>query len=642
MRPLVKYIASLLLLCALFGASVATAQARRYNVLVLCAYNPDSNNLAEAITKMEEDLKQSGVNINISVKSLGYDYLSGFSTWRGKMAKVLRKYKAHNIRPDIIVTIGQEAMSAYLSQDVSQMPDIPVICGMCSRNYIELPSETVNISEWKPECHDILEAATLYNIVGGFFYTYDVEKNVNLIRSLCPQIKRVAFLSDNSYGGINLKSLVLEYASHHRDVAFEWLDGRDLTIQSATDTIAHLRNNTALLIGTWRFDKDSRYFITSSTSILKQNNRDLPVFTLTATGLRDWAIGGFIPDYRNSGELLASAVLQYLTIGKASINFTPSYYVFNANSIEAHGIDKDKLPDEAKFINKQLSVFEQYASQIAVVACIIAVLTLCLIISIHNLRKVRNLKSELERKQKELIVAKNKAENNSMLKTSFLANMSHEIRTPLNAVVGFSQVIASQCDSLDAEERNRIIEIINKNCNLLTGLINSILDISRIESDRAKYEIEEIDLVETCQTMLSSVQMANNGLPIEFILDTNLQKFIFNTDRQRFQQVLMNLLGNSVKFTLQGAVTLSLVREADGSATVTVTDTGKGIPPDKAEEVFGRFVKLDEYSNGTGLGLSLCRLIVEKFHGKIWVDTNYTSGARFVFVLPPITKDDIY
>ena len=219
--------------------------------------------------------------------------------------------------------------------------------------------------------------------------------------------------------------------------------------------------------------------------------------------------------------------------------------------------------------------------------------------------------------------------------------MSHEIRTPLNAVVGCSQVIATQYDSLTPEERDKMVEIVNKNCNLLTGLINSILDISRIEAGKAHIEVEPLNLVEVCQTMLSSVQMANKSLPIEFTFKCETDKLMFNTDRQRFQQVLINLLGNAVKFTQQGRVSLSLESDGAGGVKVAVTDTGKGIPPDKAEDVFNRFIKLNEYSNGAGLGLSLCRIIVEKFRGRIWVDTTYTSGARFVFTLPPITKDDI-
>ena len=291
-------------------------------------------------------------------------------------------------------------------------------------------------------------------------------------------------------------------------------------------------------------------------------------------------------------------------------------------------------------MNKPSSIFHTYSKEIALVVVIIVCLSIVLCIVVNNLRKIRKLKIELEKKQKELIISKNKAEKSSMLKTTFLADMSHEIRTPLNAIVGFSQVIATQCDSLSKDERNKILDIIYKNSNLLTNLVNSILDISRIESGRDKFDIEEIDLVETCKTMLNTSQMAAGKPNIRFMLDTSIATFPFNTDRLRLQQVLMNLLNNAVKFTEEGEITVSLDYDKDDGCRIIVSDTGKGIPPDKAEEVFGRFVKLEEYSNGTGLGLSLCRMIVEKLGGRIWVDTSYTGGARFIFTLPQIVGED--
>lgn len=642
MRSASVIFAGLLLAASCAIVPTTEASARTHNILVLSSYNPEANNVSNSINSMEQTLHESGLDFNITVESLGYDYISEFSDWTGKMSRLLANYKTHNNKPDIIVTFGQEALSAYLSIDVSDTPDVPVICGMCSRNYVELPKgKHTTLNDWKPETHDITESAALYNIVGGHFYTYDVERNVSLIKDLYPDVDNIAFLSDNSYGGICMKSLVREYASHHRGAKFLWLDGRNLTIQSATDTIAHLSDKTALLIGTWRFDKDCRYFITSSLSMLRQNNQSLPIFTMSAIGMKDCAIGGYMPSYQNIGILLAKSIREYVESGKSEFDFIQSHYEFNNIALTAAKIDRDKLPDHSIITNKVESVIVKYLSQIIITLCVIAMLATGLAISLRNLRKVRKLKAELERNQRELIIAKNRAESNSMLKTSFVANMSHEIRTPLNAVVGFSQVIASQGNSLTSEERDRIVEIINKNCDLLTNLINSILDISRIESGRAQYEIESIDIVDTCKTMLSSVKVANSTLPIDFKFDCEVDKLMFNTDRLRLQQVLMNLLSNAVKFTQQGRVTLRLETEIGGGVRLSVTDTGKGIPPDKAEEVFNRFVKLDEYSNGTGLGLSLCQLIVEKFQGKIWVDTAYTAGARFIFTLPKITKDDI-
>ncbi len=626
-----------LILCLFTSAG---AYAAKTKVMVICAYNPDSNNLSYTIDAFSKHMRERQEDFDISVECLWCNKFSDYASWKTRLLKILSKCSSQYQRPDIILVLGQEAVAAYLDINLSDLPDIPVICGMCSRNFIEFPQNSEDIDNWIPENRDITEVAALYNIVGGEFYEYNVDKNIELIGKLFPYVNNITFLSDNSYGGFCQKALVIESATRHNKYTYNWLDGRNLTVLSAADSISQLKGNTALLVGAWRFDKDNRFYINSSMEMLRQSNTHLAVITISNTGLDSWAVGGYTPDYQNLGPLLAERVIEYETTGKTTMDFIDLSYKFNYKAMKDIGITEEELPSGSIVMNKPSSIFQTYSKEIVLVIVIIVGLSIVLCIVVNNLRKIRKLKIELEKKQKELIISKNKAEKSSMLKTTFLADMSHEIRTPLNAIVGFSQVIATQCDSLSKDERNKILDIIYKNSNLLTNLVNSILDISRIESGRAKFDIEEIDLVETCKTMLNTSQMAAGKPNIRFMLDTSIAAFPFNTDRLRLQQVLMNLLNNAVKFTEEGEITVSLDYDKDDGCRIIVSDTGKGIPPDKAEEVFGRFVKLEEYSNGTGLGLSLCRMIVEKLGGRIWVDTSYTGGARFIFTLPQIVGEE--
>ncbi len=636
-----KAIRTAILALVISVLSCAGANAAKIKVMVICAYNPDSNNLSYTIDALNKHMKERQEDFDISIECLWCNKFSDYASWKTRLLKILSKCSSQYQRPDLILLLGQEAMAAYLDIKLSDLPNIPVMCGMCSRNFVELPSNADEINSWIPENRDITEVAALYNIVGGEFYEYNVDKNIELIGKLFPYVDNITFLSDNSYGGFCQKALVLESATRHGKYSYNWLDGRELTVLSASDSISNLKNNTALLVGAWRFDKDNRFYIGSTMEMLRLSNSHLAVLTLSNTGLDSWAVGGYTPNYQNLGPLLADRIIEYETTGKTNLDFIPLSYKFNYKAMKEIGITEDELPIGAVVMNKPSSVFQTYSKEITFVIVIIVGLTIVLCIVINNLRKIRKLKIELEKKQKELIISKNKAEKSSMLKTTFLADMSHEIRTPLNAIVGFSQVIATQCDSLSKDERNKILDIIYKNSNLLTNLVNSILDISRIESGRANFDIEEIDLIETCKTMLNTSQMAAGKPNIRFVLDTNITSFPFNTDRLRLQQVLMNLLNNAVKFTEEGEITVSLEYEKEDGCRIIVSDTGKGIPPDKAEEVFGRFVKLEEYSNGTGLGLSLCRMIVEKLGGRIWVDTSYTGGARFIFTLPQIVGEDV-
>ncbi len=237
----------------------------------------------------------------------------------------------------------------------------------------------------------------------------------------------------------------------------------------------------------------------------------------------------------------------------------------------------------------------------------------------------------------ELLAAKEKAEEANRLKSAFLANMSHEIRTPLNAIVGFSSVLVS--DDSSPAEKAQYCDIIQKNSDLLLHLINDILDISRMESGKIKFVWEECDVVELCQTALSTAEYGRKTSAL-FLFETPVASLVIKTDAQRLKQVLINLLSNAAKFTPSGSIKLAIaIDKQHQQLELSVSDTGCGIPSDKSDRVFERFEKLNEYSQGTGLGLAISRLIVENLGGKIWVDKDYTEGARFVFT-HPLTKKE--
>ena len=232
----------------------------------------------------------------------------------------------------------------------------------------------------------------------------------------------------------------------------------------------------------------------------------------------------------------------------------------------------------------------------------------------------------------ELRKAKEKAEESDRLKSAFLANMSHEIRTPLNAIVGFSGVLTS--DDCDAESRHEYVAIIQKNSDLLLRLINDILDISRLETGRLKLSYEEVEIVSLCQSVLATTSYGKRDV-VEYVFRTPCEEFILETDVQRLQQILINLLSNANKFTEQGSITLGIeINEEQDCVYFSVTDTGRGIPEDKQKKVFERFEKLDEYVQGTGLGLAICKLTITMMGGDIWVDGDYKEGARFVVCHP--------
>lgn len=231
----------------------------------------------------------------------------------------------------------------------------------------------------------------------------------------------------------------------------------------------------------------------------------------------------------------------------------------------------------------------------------------------------------------ELIEAKKRAEEADRMKSVFLANMSHEIRTPLNAIVGFSEIVAL---TENEEEKAEYLRIIQKNSNLLLQLINDILDLSRIESGKSEmnFQLTEMSGLIDEVEKVHQLKMFGGGVGLKVIRP---QKAVWTSvDRNRVTQVLFNFLSNAIKNTHEGTITLGMSEEEDDWLKLYVTDTGCGIPKAKLPLIFTRFEKLNDFVQGTGLGLPICQSIVERLGGKITVESEVGIGSTFSMYLP--------
>lgn len=248
-----------------------------------------------------------------------------------------------------------------------------------------------------------------------------------------------------------------------------------------------------------------------------------------------------------------------------------------------------------------------------------------MVLTVHDI-------TQLKETEKQLTLAKEKAENADLSKSAFLANMSHEIRTPLNAITGFAEVLAS---ANTEEEKAQYQEIIKMNADLLLQLVNDILDMSKIEAGTLEFVYTKVDINLLLSDLRQLFQMRVNdaGKNIRIIAEPSLPSCSIETDRNRVAQVLSNFTTNAIKFTQEG--TISIGYEArDTELYFYVTDTGAGIPADKLPEVFGRFVKLNKDKKGTGLGLSISKTIVNKLEGQIGADSVEGKGSTFWFTIP--------
>ena len=230
--------------------------------------------------------------------------------------------------------------------------------------------------------------------------------------------------------------------------------------------------------------------------------------------------------------------------------------------------------------------------------------------------------------EEELRKAKEVAEQSNWLKTMFIQNMSHEIRTPLNSIVGFSGVLVDMLD--EKEDIGQYVALIESNSKLLLKLVGDILDISILDSE-VEIKHNAVDVNACCQASIDAVG-ASFDPGVKLIFEPACDDLIINSNYNYIVQVLDNLLGNASKFTHEGSVTLAYeVKKEENQLIFTVTDTGIGIPVEEQERVFERFVKLDNFSQGAGLGLSICRIVAERLGGYLRIDKGYTQGTRVIF-----------
>lgn len=328
---------------------------------------------------------------------------------------------------------------------------------------------------------------------------------------------------------------------------------------------------------------------------------------------------------------------QALKMAERIVDSVDSVYNYERQHNAAELAIMYETQEKEKQISEQQSMLKNQR-YIAFLVAALLILIFFIIITLLRLRSARKLadkNKELKQKNKELIQANARAEESSRMKTDFIQQISHEIRTPLNVLSGFTQILTAPNAELTEEERADINERVTQNTNRITELVNKMLELSDMHS---KSVIDRVDQVTTVQIAAQAVESSDiskaKHLTFNMEFDPSADKMI-RTNSYSASRALALLLNNAAKFTKEGSAELRITIDGNTQMVVyTVTDTGIGIPPYEAEHIFEEFFQLDNYYEGTGIGLSVARSIARRLGGDIRLDTTYQGGARFVMTLP--------
>ena len=622
---------TLLCLTAFFSLMLPAFSATGdHPVLIISSYNPDSRQTSDNISNFMEEFQRLGGTCGVELENMNCKSFSESPLWKTRMAGILSKYRDTK-EPSLVILIGQEAWAAYLSLEDSVRGDVPVMTALASRNVVLLPEQGADLKTWMPESLDFFADFAGSPIKSGFVYQYDVAANIRMIKRLYPQTEHIAFISDNSYGGVTLQAHVVKEMKKFPELSLILLDGRVNTIYTISDKLHSLPPRTVLLMGTWRVDMNDGYFMRNATYAMMEAAPGLPAFSITSVGIGYWAVGGVVPVYRALGRDMARQAVRVLANPKNSeIEIISCETVMDGKLVKERKLDIASIPGPIRLVNVTPGFYEQYKYHIWGVAAVLVILLTGLLITLYFFYRTKRLKDELEVSEAALREAKDRAEESNRLKSAFLANMSHEIRTPLNAIVGFSSLMG---ETGDMEEKRQYMAIIEENNDLLLQLISDILDLSKIEAGTFDFVEKELDVNVLCEDIVRFMKMkAKPG--VEVLFDRHLPECRIVSDRNRLNQVIANFVNNAIKFTTAGSIRVGYNKVDETHLRFYVADTGLGIEPEMQAQIFDRFIKLNTFVHGTGLGLSISKSIIEQLGGTIGVDSEPGKGSCFWFVLP--------
>lgn len=373
---------------------------KNFPILIISSYNPETNSTSSNIQAFQSACDSLGITNTTIIENMNCKNFAESRLWKNRFYNIISKYinAEGKLNISALLLLGQESWSAYLSQDTQMLEGVPVVVGMISSNGLILPDEEDSLTTWMPAPLYFKDLYKRKNIISAVAYEYNITNNIAIVKEFYPEVKNIALLTDNTFGGVVLQSHVREEMLQHKEMNLILLDGRVSDIYEIHNQLAKLPENTAIFLGTWRVDKKESYFLSSSLYTMSIANPSLPAFSLSSIGLGDWAIGGDIPDYKNQGKDFAKKIKEVLvdtlTESNVRLEIISSHKRFDIKKVRELGL-KESLTRDAILMNDDKSMLEKYPSLFYIIMSVLSILVVAFIFVSVFLVKTKRLNLSL-------------------------------------------------------------------------------------------------------------------------------------------------------------------------------------------------------------------------------------------------------
>ena len=612
----------LFLLSIVLAPLFLAAQDKTADLLIISSHSRSSE-WEQSVLPPLDGLVQDRPDLNIRFEHFPFISYPDVQTLEQDLERTLDNY----LQPRLVVLLGGSAFS-FAPTLQKRWPDIPMLLIGEQDYYCDLEYTLHGPGDPLARRYSLVNLRnrgynlTLINVPFLF------RRTVEMILQTQPELEKLYFIAGENYLSKERQWRIEQYLKiHHPDIDYRAISSANTSTDQLLSILEQNKGpRTAVYFGSWLIREGYHDNVSTRQNTISLIENIAPVYTMYRSNLEKhpYVVGFYAPSQEEYDRTVVQRIQDILDLDMKPSQMPFSYLeagipTLNYRAMEHFRLDTKLIPDDAIVVGAPKTLWQSLKRQILWAATILLVLIFTSMANgIRSMKKARNL-----------------AQKASNMKTAFIQNMSHEVRTPLNAITGFSQLICLPDGCISEEEKNEYLGHIINNSQLLTMMMNDMLGIADMENGRYSVHMAPTDLNEMARQALKTIESrVQLGVKLEYLPGIS-DDARYLTDGMRVQQIFINFLTNACKYTETGEIISgSSLEENPGLITFYVADTGPGVPVDKAEEIFDRFVKLDAHKQGAGLGLSICRLIATSLGGKVWLDTSYTKGARFVLTIP--------